>query len=281
MAVQFASVVRTGTSSEDIEVQPSDPFLTRLASIGTLTPDQVRAATLMRSPPRRLRPRSQLGCSGNTSTAAYVIREGWAFAYTLLANGERRVLGFLLPGDICCFGSLARAGVEVGIETITETVITEISKASVRGASRKWPEIYELFLRLQSGMLSALVGQLIDLGRRDSHARVAGLLLKLERRLLPIGEAGPDGYACPISQYLIADALGLTAIHVNRVLRVLREEGVVTLRKNRVTFHDRARLVEIAGYDDSDADDTAQVVVMNHGRGESRAPGHGRPRIAL
>ena len=280
MAVQFASVLRT-TTSEAIEAQPYDPFLTRLASISTLTPDQVRVVNLMRSPPRRLRPRSQLGCPGNATTAAYVVREGWAFAYTLLANGQRQVLGFLLPGDICCFGSLARAGVDVSIETITDTVIAEISKASVRGASRQWPEVYELFLRLQSEMLSALVGHLIDLGRRDSHARVAGLLLKLERRLLPIGEAGPDGYACPISQYLIADALGLTAIHVNRVLRALREEGVVTLRKNRVAIHNRARLMEIAGYDDGDADDTANIVLMNQGRGQSRAPGHGRPRIAI
>ena len=58
---------------------------------------------------------------------------------------------------------------------------------------------------------------------------------------------------------MIADALGLTAIHVNRVLRTLREDGVVTLRKDRVTIHDRARLMEIAGDDVDDVAPTAMV----------------------
>ena len=133
---------------------------------------------------------------------------------------------------------------------ITETVVAEISLYSRARARARWPEIFVLFLRLQSKMLSALVGQLADIGRRDARARVAQLLLKLERRLMRIGHAGPDGYDCPISQYLIADALGLTAIHVNRVLEGLREEGVVTLRGNRVTIHDRARLMAIAGEGD-------------------------------
>ena len=85
----------------------------------------------------------------------------------------------------------------------------------------------------------------------------------------------PDGYHCPISQYLIADALGLTAIHVNRVLRSLREEGVVTLRKDRVTIHDRARLMAIAGDDGADADDAAFAVVA--GQAAAKAVGRQRP----
>ena len=103
-------------------------------------------------------------------------------------------------------------------------------------------DLLKFFFRLQSQGPGA--GRaVVDLGRRDSRARLAQLLLKLERRLIAIGHAGPDGYDCPISQYLIADALGLTAIHVNRVLRGLREEGVATLRNDRVTIHDRARLM--------------------------------------
>jgi CRP-like cAMP-binding protein len=170
-----------------------------------------------------------------------------------LPNGERQVHGFLLPGNIIRLGDLFRDGAGRGAETITDAVVREISMESLRRVSRQWPEIFELLLRLQSRVQSALVEQLVNLGRRDSHARVAGLLLRLERRLRRIGRAGPDGYDCPISQYLIADALGLTAIHVNRVLRILREEGIVTLRKDRVTIHDRARLKTIAGEDGAEA----------------------------
>jgi CRP-like cAMP-binding protein len=251
MAYQFASLRRT-TPIEEVGVQATDPFLTRVLSISALTREQVRILTLIQGPPRHLRPHTPLGRTGDPDASAYVIREGWAFAYTLLANGERQVVGFLLPGDLVRVGCTLRGSTELCVETITDTLVTEMSMASVRSAARQWPEIFELFLRLQSQMLGALVDQLVDLGRRDSRARVAQFVLKLERRLMSIGHAEPDGYAFPISQYLIADAVGLTAIHVNRVLRGLREEEIVTVRRDRVTIQDRARLLEIAGDDDSD-----------------------------
>ena len=252
--------------------EPADPFLTRLAALGALTADQARIVTAMQGPPRRLPPRTQLGRAGDPATSAYVIREGWAFAYTLLANGQRQVHGFLLPGNVVRLGDLFRAGTGQGAETITDTVVSEVSMDSLRRASREWPEIFELLLRLQLQVQSALVDHLVSLGRRDARARVARLLLGLERRLGRIGRAGPDGYACPISQYLIADALGLTAIHVNRVLRALREEEVVTLRKDRVTIHDRRRLMQIAGTDEGDGRNAAVVVLANPSQHQGRGP---------
>ena len=256
MAYQFASVRRVATS-EVAEIQPADPFLSRLLSIGTLTPEQARAVTLMQAPPRNVPSRTQLGRPGEP--AKYVIRDGWAFVYTLLANGERQVINFLLPGDLVRTGCDADGSAELSVETITNAVISEISSDSVRDATRQWPELLKFFFRLQGQAVLALVDQVVDLGRRDSRARLAQLLLKLERRLLAVGHAGPDGYHFPASQYLIADSLGLTAIHVNRVLRGLREEGVATLRNERVTIHDRARLMQIAGEDVDDVAPTAMV----------------------
>ncbi len=251
MAYQFASVART-TSSEAAGSQPIDPFLTRLLSNGTLTREQVRIVTAMQSPPRSVPARTQLARAGGSATSTYVIREGWAFAYSLLAGGERQVVGFLLPGDIIPFECSGHGSAELGVETVTDMIVSEVTSAAVRAAAQQWPEVFVLFLRHQSEMMLGLIGHLTDLGRRDARARIAQLLLKLERRLAPVGLTEFDGYDCPISQYLIADALGLTAIHVNRVLRGLREQGIVTVRSNRVTIHDRARLMAIAGEDDGD-----------------------------
>ena len=273
MAYQFASV-RRAASTETAGVQPTDPFLTRLLSISDLTREQARIVTLMQGPPRLLPAHAQFDQPGEPS--AYVIRDGWAFAYTLLANGERQVVGFLLPGDLVRVCRPAESTTELYVETITDTVVSEVSMAAVRGAAQQWPAIFELFLRLQAQAQAALIEQLVDLGRRDSRARVAQLLLKLERRLTPIGRAGPDGYYFPISQYLIADALGLTSIHVNRVLRSLREEESVTVRHERVTIHDRARLRAIAGEDDSVIDGAAAITSIGRRHGQAE----GRSRIA-
>jgi CRP-like cAMP-binding protein len=280
MTYQFASVRRVAPSVAT-EVQPNDPFVTRLSSIDPLTLDQARIVAAIHGPPRRVPARTQFARAGNSPSSAYVVRAGWAFGYTLLANGERQVVGFLLPGDILRPGCPARGTMELGVETITDTIVSEISIASVRKASQEWPEVHLIFLRLQWDMLAALVGQLTDIGRRDARARVAQFLLKLERRLMIIGQARPDGYYCPISQYLIADALGLTAIHVNRVLRSLREQHVVTMRNNRVTIHNRARLRAIAGDEADDSDDGAEVVTLNAGRRDGALPIGNRSRASL
>jgi CRP-like cAMP-binding protein len=262
VAVGLTPVTRSDASWA-IEVPSADPLLARLKSISALTADQAHIISAVRAPPRRLRARSQLGRIGDPAPSAYVIREGWAFAYTLLADGDRQVLGFLLPGDIVRVSDLFRAVAVCGIETITDTVVTEISPASVRRASRQWPELYEIFLRLQSESHSRRVEQLIDIARRDSRARVAHLLCKLEQRLMSVGLATPDGYEFPVNQYLVADALGLTAIHVNRVLRTLRDQEIVTVHNKRVIIHDRARLMEIASCDGNATDDSAITVRAN------------------
>ena len=196
MAYHFASVRRVATS-EVAGIQPADPFLSRLLSIGTLTPEQARVVTLMQGPPRSVPPRTQLGRPGEPTK--YVIRDGWAFAYTLLANGERQVINFLLPGDLVRTGCDADGSAELSVETITNTVISEISSDSVRDATQQWPELLKFFFRLQ-GQALALVDQVVDLGRRDSRARLAQLLLKLDA-VCPIGHAEPDGYHFPASQY--------------------------------------------------------------------------------
>ena len=69
-----------------------------------------------------------------------------------------------------------------------------------------------------------------------------------------------EGYGCPLTQYHLADALGLSAVHVNRVMRQLRERGLVTFRDGHVTFHDYDRLVELAEFDPAYLDQTGPLL---------------------
>jgi CRP-like cAMP-binding protein len=91
-----------------------------------------------------------------------------------------------------------------------------------------------------------VVEHLVGVGRRDALARTAHFLVELGLRLRLVGMGTETAFACPLNQYLLADALGLTAIHVNRVLRQLRELGLVTFRDGQVVFHDLPRLRNLA-----------------------------------
>jgi hypothetical protein len=90
---------------------------------------------------------------------------------------------------------------------------------------------------------------MMTLGRRSAASRVAHLLLELSVRLELIGQGSTSRFICPLTQHDLANALGLTAIHVNRVLRNLRQLGLVVFRNSEVEFLDRTGLAELAQFD--------------------------------
>ena len=94
-----------------------------------------------------------------------------------------------------------------------------------------------------------VVEHLVNLGRRSAEERAAHLLLELGARLNLVGIGDRTGFDCPLTQYHLADALGLSAVHVNRVLRHLREEGLVAFQKGRVGFDNFDGLRDLARFD--------------------------------
>jgi len=105
-----------------------------------------------------------------------------------------------------------------------------------------------------------VVEHLVGIGRRDADARVAHFLLELGSRLALVGMGDRTGYRCPLTQYHLADALGLSAVHINRVLRRLRETGLVTFRDGQVTFGDYRGLVKLADFDPAYLDQSGPLL---------------------
>jgi CRP-like cAMP-binding protein len=126
---------------------------------------------------------------------------------------------------------------------------SEVREADLLDAFSKTPRLATAVLWAASRDEAMVVEHLVDLGRRNAAERMAHYLLELAARLRLVGMGDKSGYACPLSQYLLADALGLSAVHVNRVLRELREQGMLTFQKGRVVFDDYDALVEFAGFD--------------------------------
>jgi CRP-like cAMP-binding protein len=132
---------------------------------------------------------------------------------------------------------------------MTRIEVSEVSGADLMDAFAKTPRLATAVLWAASRDEAMVVEHLVGLGRRSAMERTAHFLLELGSRLTLVGLATREGYACPLSQYLLADALGLTAVHLNRVLRQLRELGLLTFRNGEVKFDDFERLVEMAAFD--------------------------------
>ncbi|WP_179379320.1 Crp/Fnr family transcriptional regulator [Jannaschia marina] len=188
---------------------------------------------------------------GQLEPAAYVLREGWTCAYKMLSSGERLIIGFQIQGDILGLRTVLLGRSDHNIQPITKIRAAKLIKGSLT-ESFNTPSDLRALLRASALMNeSMMIERLVSLGRRDATQRILLFLLECWSRLRKVGLADDTGYPCPLSQYHLADALGMSAVHVNRVLGKLRKDGVLTFRKGHVRFDDLAGALALTGFNPS------------------------------
>ncbi|WP_372806562.1 Crp/Fnr family transcriptional regulator, partial [Loktanella salsilacus] len=135
------------------------------------------------------------------------------------------------------------------IEPITTVEASEVKDSELLTAFTQTPRLATAVLWAASRDEAMVVEHLVGIGRRNALERTAHFLLELNARLMLVGQATTAGFDCPLTQYHLADALGLSAVHVNRVLRELREKGLLTFQKGQVEILDFKGLVALAEFD--------------------------------
>jgi len=229
-------------------IQPS-PLTRKLSAFVALS--QTDLSTLARFDRRR---RTFLGGhqmvhEGQRNASAFILSDGWACSYKILPDGEHQIVDFQIPGDFLGLRSILFRTSDHTIEAVTRIEASEVLASDIFDAFSSAPRLAAAVLWAASRDEAMVVEHLVNLGRRSADMRMAHFLLELATRLNLVGVGDRTGFVCPLTQYHVADALGLTAVHVNRVLRQLREQGLVTFQKGRVTFHDFNALVTLAGFD--------------------------------
>lgn len=185
---------------------------------------------------------------GASIRSIHLVRSGWGCVYRDLSNGERQIIDFPMR---CDFVGLRTAdGYSYNtIKTITPMSVYEIPLTSLEQTMKQMPRLGMIFIEMLSRQRSMLIEHLTNVGCRSAFVRTAHLLLELSDRVKSCGMGEPDAFYCPLTQYQLADALGLTPIHLNRMIRELREEGLVVFKSYKVEILDRQRLMQIAEYD--------------------------------
>ena len=186
---------------------------------------------------------------GQSEQAAYILAEGWVCSYKALPDGSRQIVDFQIPGDFLGLRSVLLRTSDHSIEAVTDLEVSEVLAGDLLDAFAETPRLATAVLWAASRDEAMVVEHLVGLGRRNAQGRTAHFLLELGARLALVGRGDKTGYACPLTQYLLADALGLSAVHVNRVLRQLREKCLVTFRDGEVLFHDHGGLVALVDFD--------------------------------
>jgi CRP-like cAMP-binding protein len=220
----------------------------KLNAFVVLSPKELKALAEIQSKPITVKRGKQLIEEGQTGHKAFVLQAGWACSYKDLANGQRQIISFPVAGDCVGLRSVLLRTADHSFSALTEAVVSPVEGAHIERCFTEFPRLGTAFLWATSRDEAMVVEHLVSIGRRSAIERTAHFFMELAERLSLIGLATEAEFKCPLSQYLLADALGLSAIHINRVLRQLREQDLLTLQKGIVRIHDLNRLRKLAGF---------------------------------
>jgi len=225
------------------------PLTRKLSAYVTLADDDLKTLARFDRRRRSFEAGHEMMHEGEVNASAFILAKGWACAYKLLPDGERQIVDFQIPGDFLGLRSILFRTADHSIEAVTRIEASEVMASDLIEAFEEAPRLAIAVLWAASRDEAMVVEHLVNLGRRSAEERMAHFLLEIGERLNLVGTSDKTGFDCPLTQYHLADALGLSAVHVNRVLRHLREEGLLTFQKGRVSFDDFEGLKSLAGFD--------------------------------
>ena len=224
------------------------PFVTRLSRIMKLSEADLKSFELIIESERLVKKRKDLVVVGNEYRNLCFVKDGYAIRYKLLRSGKRQILNVILPGDVIGFPvSFFDRSIYsvVAVSDMTYNICPLDAYARLCyeqpqfGLALSWLAAYEAAIYAE---------HIVDLGRRTPLERLAHFLLELHARLLAVGRAEKTSFDLPFSQEVMADVLGLSVPHLNRVMQQLRAEQLIASRSRLVELTDMAGLQTLAHY---------------------------------
>ena len=179
----------------------------------------------------------------------FLLLEGWAFRYKHLADGSRQIMAYLLPGDLCDIRIFMFEEMDHSIGLLSDAKVVKIPCTEMLELLDRYPRIERALLWATLVDEATLREWLLNIGQRNALQRLSHLFCELCVRLKVVKLVdSSETFALPLTQAELADTTGMTAVHVNRSLQRLRNDGLIVARDGKLTILDFERLAEIAGF---------------------------------
>lgn len=186
---------------------------------------------------------------GDRPSRCFALLSGIASTYKSTRAGKRQVMTYYVPGDVPDFQSLHLGVLDITIATVSPCRVGFVQHEAVRALMRAQPRLVDVFWRATLIDAAIVREWMLNTGRREAYARMAHLFCELVTRLDAVGLAPDLTCELPMTQPELADALGITPVHVNRTIRDLKSAGLISLRSRRLTVHDWDGLAAAAEFD--------------------------------
>jgi CRP-like cAMP-binding protein len=225
----------------------TNPLIRKLEQFTSLSAeDQRLPEQLITQRVRRFGPREDLMCEGDEPGEVTVVLSGWACRYKQLEDGRGAILAFLLPGDLCNPNIFTLGEIDHSVGALTPVTVAGIPRP-----------LFEDLILNHSRIAQALWGQMLidaaiqrewtlNLSQRTAYERLCHLLCELFLRLRALGLTQGSSCELPITQAKLAEATGLTLVHLNRTLQELRAADLVVLKSKTLTIPNLEALMSAA-----------------------------------
>lgn len=218
----------------------------RLEAFTRLSPEDKAALEKLSKVSRTVAPRRDLIREGEKPNYVHLMLDGWACRYKTLPDGRRQIVAFFVPGDFCDLNVYILKQMDHSIGAITRLAVADISRDEMDYLTTNHPRITQA-LWWESLVQQAIQREwTLNLGQRSAYERIGHLLVEVYLRLKTVGLTWNGTCDFPLTQVDIADATGLTPVHVNRTLQELRRDELIELERKQLNIPDLHRLMDVA-----------------------------------
>lgn len=226
----------------------SNPLARKLSHFAPLSASDHQILDGLAAPERQFDADVDIIAEGMSPRSVFLLKEGMAVRYRALPDGRRQIITFLIPGDLCDFHVFLLKTMDHSIGTITPVRVAPISRDSMMELFAHRPRISAALWWSSLQEEAMLRERIVSLGRRDARGRIAYLLCELLWRHAAVGLANGEAFRLPLTQTELGDTLGLTPVHVNRVLKEFRARRLIAMEHRKLTLLDVAGLQSIAAF---------------------------------
>ena len=226
-----------------------NPLVLKLEHGARLTDEDRSVLASLSSRTRRIPPHHDITSEGDRPDNVNLVMDGLACRYKVLPNGSRQIVAYLVPGDFCDLHVALLGEMDHTIGTGWGCTIAEIPRSTIEELTAHHPRITRALWWATLVDEGTLREWLVNMGQRSAYKQLAHLVCEMLVRLQTVGCASEDSFEFPITQADLADTLGITPVHANRMLRDLRGEGLIVWSRKGVYIPDVLRLKDFADFD--------------------------------
>ena len=228
---------------------PVSLFLKRLLVRSALTAGEQQAIIGLAGETRRYRAHTDIVSPGELVDRACLVSQGLVARFDQMLDGERQITSFYIPGDMCDLHSVVAPKASWSISALSPATVIHIPHSQLGELCLAYPAIGLAFWRDGTVDASLFAKWIGNLGRKDAKARIAHIMCEMGMRMESAGLGSRTCYDLPATQQQLADAAGLTTVHVNRTLQDIRAQGLLEFVNQRVEIGSWEKLAQVAEFD--------------------------------